>query len=811
MQKKKKKKKKEMKYERGLTSPSKLESEIRRTKDNNSMLKMEIEAAKEEVRRLKPDYNNNNKATHMDRQLVLTDVSSRASHKNRELVMYEPPPPPPQQQHQPIIRDIYINNGTNVGDRAEVVILYDDCVYDFRVPEPKVFIEWSAVTRDKRQDLTLAETARVITTPEGCAGYYLKATVTSEETEQCPSIRVSTTTQTIVACRTPVVLVCEMVLLLSDGDEAAPEAPMPAEILTFRYQLTETSQESAPRTKWFRNGVEIPVNRNRLNYKVTEADLGHIVKLQLTPVAPDGSMGTPYLASSGVVVEQQPVVVSVGMEGQLRPNETVTAKLRGRLLDLLDPPSFEWAISTGSEITRLAIGPSVTILESDVNHVLILKLTPLYKRRALRPVESRSHQIEPVPYAEGEPYIGIPYTLLGLPKNTHARWLARKKSENHQWRYLTSGLSYTPLDKDLGHILQIECTWVSGDGTNNMEVLETTDVTAPPPKVFGQPRILGEGVAGGNLKCECLVCEGGELQIIWERDRKDKWEKIAEGPDVMLLKSDVGHHIRVQVSAVVKKRVGPPVAIDYPSTISESGMGELQLQKTNFPLPTLTSAQLASWEISDDGCHTWQALHDTVFTPTADNLYQTVRGINDDGRETGRCLITIPSQMVSKLDSYVLTGLAGFGVKFDGKFSQLLLSPAGFKIHDNTPNSDAVHKVRWLRGLSITCLDDIACVVIRVPGSPPYLLSVLKPFERDLLVVVFRVFCYLAVPPGSARDCLPSGLSSAWRKGHTHGKHAREADKAALAAFISARKQQRFPASPDVMSNTFHAYLTKIK
>eukprot|EP01059_Diplonema_ambulator_P003059 TRINITY_DN12705_c0_g1_i2.p1 TRINITY_DN12705_c0_g1~~TRINITY_DN12705_c0_g1_i2.p1 ORF type:complete len:633 (+),score=107.70 TRINITY_DN12705_c0_g1_i2:281-2179(+) len=627
-------------------------------------------------------------------------------------------------------------------------------------------------------------------------------------------------TDAVVGFQAPEIDECQLVMLLSDGEEVTPVDPMPGEILSFRYDLRKNFQEGPPLTRWYRNGLEIPHFRDRLNYKLTQEDVGYQVKLQLIPTSPDGKHGRAAYSSSGISIPPVPKVHSIGMEGLFRTGEVLTAKLKGRRLDLLDPPVFEWAASTGSQITRLAIGPSITIQPHDVGLRFILKLTPSYQGSHLDTLETRSIKIEPTPALKADPFVGLPCEVVNLPKGASVRWLSRKDPDSHQWEYLCAGGQYTPVKADLGSILQVECTWVDGTGSDASEIIETKAVGYPPPIVHSQPRIYGEGVEGGTLKCQ--GCEEscpaeGQLVVKWQwaedTEVSPEWETIFEGPTMQLVASDVGGKIRVSVAASLRGRVGPSVSTEYPSIIQPSETADIVVQKCAFSMfPVLTSVTPVSWEISDDGCHTWQPSDVRFFATTADTAYRTVRGMDAEGREVGRMLIGIPAQVSSLVESYLLDGVAGFGVKIDGKFSQLILSSGGFKLHTGDARSSTLsQKVKWAKGITISCLDDPFACAITTPGAPPSILSCLKQSERDLAVVAFRMFLSLSAPTQWYVSQLPPGLPSAWRKGHTHGKKLRKSDRELLVNFLGSKQPQRHGPTLDTTKNTFLAFMSKGK
>ncbi len=85
------------------------------------------------------------------------------------------------------------------------------------------------------------------------------------------------------------------------------DAPKPDDVLTVSYGLTLGEGESDHSTiQWYRGGNEIKASENSTTYKVTTADIGKVISVDVTPYINESKYGKPITLVTGTVTGKQP-------------------------------------------------------------------------------------------------------------------------------------------------------------------------------------------------------------------------------------------------------------------------------------------------------------------------------------------------------------------------------------------------------------------------------------------------------------------------------------------------------------------------
>lgn len=85
------------------------------------------------------------------------------------------------------------------------------------------------------------------------------------------------------------------------------DAPKPDDVLTVSYGLTLGEGESDHSTiQWYRGGNEIKASENSTTYKVTTADIGKVISVDVTPYINESKYGKPITLVTGIVTGKQP-------------------------------------------------------------------------------------------------------------------------------------------------------------------------------------------------------------------------------------------------------------------------------------------------------------------------------------------------------------------------------------------------------------------------------------------------------------------------------------------------------------------------
>ncbi|KAJ9443839.1 187-kDa microtubule-associated protein AIR9 [Diplonema papillatum] len=746
--------------------------------------------------------------------------------------------PPDTESHA--LLEVYINRGTAVGDTAEAVSLFSDAVCDFKMDPPKLTYAWSAVAQDTGEELAIGDDSAVVTVPDGCADHFLKVVVTAAETPSSPPRTIEAMTSTPVAYSVPVVAEVQIIRAEDDGTDGDPTSPMPTEVLSFRYRLVKDVVEGRPLCKWFRGGLELVSRTNALDYEITEEDVGCEIKLQLTPVAPDGAPGTPVIVSGGKAAAMKPRLTELAAIGDLRPGNTLQPAVKGRLLHLLDDLSYQWATSTGKSVARLAVGPSFELQKEDVGKVVVLRATATCEGKPLPVLETRTRKVESKPSLADTsgPYVGVPVKLTGLHSNARVRWLSKQPGDDSRWSLLSSDQQYTPGPAELDKLLQIEVAWQTEGGDVAQEIIQTSPVGVKPPSLPTAPVIEGQPMSvGGQLKCVVTGADPKELSVVWEKlctkrceslalvlPKNDtaqagceagEWKTIGTGLILPVIAEDVGSRIRVSAAVKREGREGARLTTHAVGTVPDRVQGCLEPQAVPYQYPILRCKKKnVMWQISSDGGISWDAVslfvidaEKNAFAPTADHVLHTVRVVdNSIGREElGRYTYSLPPVFVKDLECLLTAGITGFSITLNGSNGQLIISHAGYKLYLGD-NKQPFHRYKWCPDVTIYCGNEPKLFVMTLPDGSSLRLHSLKAEQRDRLVTAFRLFH--AMSEFSYPDYMPKSLWKAWRKGKTHGKSSLPAHRQALANFLATKQRHRFVLSSNPAINVLAAFLS---
>ena len=436
------------------------------------------------------------------------------------------------------------------------------------------------------------------------------------------------------------------------------------------------------------------------------------------------------------------------------------------------------------------------------------------------------------------------------------------------------------------------------------EVAASGVVAYPPVPISVDPIICGDSHHGCVLVCvvEPLPTES-PIEIVWRRrvvkssqqaptgfgrqasshrhrgrgaggsqhgSDCEEGDTIYTGDKLLLLDQDVGGEIYVEVHTTggEHRPPGPVRAASANTLVTRKPVGAINplfdREKSGI-LPTLSSKQgpcgasadallslhNPTWQVSDDGCLTWEPSASPVttedpqkFVPNADVLLNTMRLVepvphspgfqrkgaavvvaagqpaseephnapkgclvckapDDEMREIGRYTFRLSQEDIEWAHAQVREGVCGFYVHHSNEgAAHLVITSCGCKLYvTDTRERVPFFKVRWSADYTICCVGEVGCVLTISQGAKQNL-TFPNAALRDRAVVAFRVFLGIG---HCNSGIIPDRLSRYWRRGATHGKNAEPKAQRALEGFLSQSKVPRPSPSFSYVGNALSA------
>jgi hypothetical protein len=365
---------------------------------------------------------------------------------------------------------------------------------------------------------------------------------------------------------------------------------------------------------------------NKQTYALTEADVGHRIRVQEEATNFFGTSNPDVSEATAVVVPPVPTIIKApAISGEARQGQTLSEQ-HGEWTNNPTGYTYKWlqCNSAGEACAPIAGAESsaYVLQEGDVGHRI----------RVQENAANAGGPSEPATSEASEVVKPLPPTIVSAPTITGTAQQAQTLTEHHgEWKNSPTGYAYkwlqcnsagevcapiagaesstyTVQEGDVGHRLRVQETASNAGGAGAPAISEATEVVTPPvPTIVSPPTITGEARQG-----QVLTEHHGE----WKNNPTGygyHWLQCnslgegclpiagAEGSTYTPVEGDAGHRLRVQETAsnsagpgapasseateVVKPQ--PPALLSAPtiSGIAQQGQGltEVHGKWTNNP------------------------------------------------------------------------------------------------------------------------------------------------------------------------------------------------------------------------------------
>ena len=374
-----------------------------------------------------------------------------------------------------------------------------------------------------------------------------------------------------------------------------------------------------------------------LNYTLTQADEGALVRLLVSASNPDGIASAPSNQTTTIVSQYPPAnIVAPLISGAATRSSTLNATLgswSGPALSF----SFQWQHDAGSGFVNIAGATysTYTLQASDENTTVRVVVAAANIDGTVMEASQPTAAVKgAVPVNVDAPVISGTVQRDSTLRATTGTWNGLANSYTYQWQSSTdakawtdipgaTALSYTVTKGDEGSMLRLLVSASNADGTAVSQSQPTGTVPNSAPANSAAPQLTGQALRGVVVQSSqgTWTGVGNSYAYQWQRssDNGATWTSIQGATDTsyMLGTADENTRVRVQVTASNTDgtlAVGsqpsatvlsaPPVNTAAPALTGQPARGST-LTGTQGAWSGIGNTYAWQWQHSSDGGSTW--------------------------------------------------------------------------------------------------------------------------------------------------------------------------------------------------------------